>query len=507
MNVVRLAGETDFIGWRNAARRLVGARVPPEEIDWVVGSGGALFDEAPLHVSAEEASSTLHDGSNEASRVPNAGSGEPSGTLRVPAHFIELCKDVVLHRDPQRFALLYRLLWRLREKPRLLETELDADVARARSMEKAIARDIHKMHAYVRFRELPTEAGPLYIAWFEPTHHIVEAAAPFFVRRFAAMRWSILTPERSAYWNGEALHFGPGAHRSDAPDADALEALWKTYYASIFNPARLKAHTMQAHMPKKYWANLPEAELIPQLVGQAKRRTAGMIQAEASVPRRRIVRREATVDENEASDPLEGLRAFATRCRACPLWEHATQTVFGEGPADAQIMFVGEQPGDREDLAGRPFVGPAGELFDRAIAAAGISRDSVYVTNAVKHFKFEARGKRRLHRTPGQLEIDACHQWLEREIELVQPKLIVALGATATRALTGRQARVNAMRGRIMLWRDTRLLVTVHPAAILRAPEAAQDTEYARFAADLALAAEAFGSFASIAQEHVVTSS
>jgi DNA polymerase len=153
-------------------------------------------------------------------------------------------------------------------------------------------------------------------------------------------------------------------------------------------------------------------------------------------------------------------------------------------------MFVGEQPGDREDLAGRPFVGPAGALFDRALAAAGISRDAVYVTNAVKHFKFTVRGKRRLHRTPGQVEVDACHEWLERELTLLQPRLVIALGATATRALTRVDASITSLRGRIMPWQDDmQLLVTVHPAAILRAPPGAQDAEYERFAADIALAA------------------
>jgi DNA polymerase len=264
---------------------------------------------------------------------------------------------------------------------------------------------------------------------------------------------------------------------------------------------------MQAHMPKKYWANLPEAELIPRLVRQATRRTAEMIEADATVPRRRIVRHEATTAPTHDVSTLESTRAAAERCRACPLWEHATQTVFGEGPTHADIMFVGEQPGDREDIAGRPFVGPAGELFDRAITAAGISRDAVYVTNAVKHFKFEARGKRRLHRTPGQIEVDACHQWLEREVELIQPKLVVALGATATRALTGTQARVNAMRGRIMPWRaETQLLVTVHPAAILRAPPESQHAEYAKFAADLALAAESVATSRSTFEEDAAAS-
>jgi len=467
MNVVRLAGETDFAGWRSAARRLLALQIPPADIEWIVGEADTLFEDASAPRDADS-----------------------SREFRVPAKFIALCRDVIMHRDPQRFALLYRLLWRLREESRLLDIEVDEDVARARTMQKAIDRDIHKMHAYVRFREVAAVEGPVYVAWFEPAHYIVEAAAPFFMRRFAAMRWSILTPHRSAFWDGEKLRFGPGAKQSDAPDSDALEALWKTYYASIFNPARLKIHTMQGHMPRKYWANLPEAALIPQLIGDASRRTLDMIDAAASTPRHRTVRYEGPAPAPAGTDTLAATRASAAKCRACPLWEHATQTVFGEGPDHASVVFVGEQPGDREDLTGRPFVGPAGALFDRALAAAGIARDAVYVTNAVKHFKFTARGKRRLHRTPGQLEVDACHEWLERELALVQPRLVVALGATATRALTRVDATISSLRGRIMPWQDDmQLLVTVHPAAILRTSADSQDAEYQRFAADIALAA------------------
>jgi DNA polymerase len=186
------------------------------------------------------------------------------------------------------------------------------------------------------------------------------------------------------------------------------------------------------------------------------------------------------------------VRGEALRCTACPLYRHATQTVFGEGPAEAQIMFVGEQPGDQEDLAGRPFVGPAGQLFDRALAEARITRSDVYVTNAVKHFKFEPRGKRRIHKTPAQQEIEACRGWLEREIELVRPRLIVALGGTAANAVLGRPTPVQRNRGKLMnVSGETQVMITVHPSYLLRVPEAQQAEEYRRFVDDLKLVTSA----------------
>ncbi len=196
---------------------------------------------------------------------------------------------------------------------------------------------------------------------------------------------------------------------------------------------------------------------------------------------------------NKLDDPsaaLDDVRAAARGCKACPLWENGTQTVFGEGPARARIMLVGEQPGDQEDRTGHPFVGPAGQLLDRALAGAGIDRSQVYVTNAVKHFKWEPRGKRRLHKKPGDTEIIACHQWLERELELVSPKLVVAMGATAARALLGRATPVQANRGKRLPWYGgMQILITVHPSYLLRVPSELRAEAYAHFVRDLVLAA------------------
>lgn len=195
--------------------------------------------------------------------------------------------------------------------------------------------------------------------------------------------------------------------------------------------------------------------------------------------------------QQAAAAKLDALRAVSARCRECPLGARATQTVWGDGPPGARLMLVGEQPGDREDLAGRPFVGPAGGLLDRAIAALGWARERLYVTNAVKHFKFELRGKRRMHKTPAQQEVLACQHWLEDEIAAVAPGAIVALGATAARALIGRPVRVLAERGHWLKRLDGRpVLVTLHPSALLRGDPAQRDQAFEAWVADLAHAGE-----------------
>jgi uracil-DNA glycosylase len=189
---------------------------------------------------------------------------------------------------------------------------------------------------------------------------------------------------------------------------------------------------------------------------------------------------------------LKTLRIDASACRACHLWKDATQTVFGEGPQTAQIMLVGEQPGDKEDLAGKPFVGPAGQMLDRALEEAGIDRNKVYVTNAVKHFKFVPRGKIRLHQKPNTLEIKACRPWYQRELAAIKPDLVVAMGATAAQSVFGKITPINKNRGRLIDLDETvKALVTVHPSYLLRLPDAdAKALEYQRFVDDLRIAAD-----------------
>jgi probable DNA metabolism protein len=458
VRVVELAAEDDFDGWRDAARALAAAGVPPEQVAWRVAGGpfGLFDDAAPLAPAPAEA----------------------TAPFSVPRPFIDLARKIVCHRDPARFAALYSMLLRLRAAPRALEDQADPLVRRLEDMAKAVRRDLHKMHAFLRFRELATPEGPRFVAWFEPDHHIVRATAGFFVRRFTGMRWSILTPELSLHWDGKTLAEGPGASRADAPEDDPVEAVWRTYYASIFNPARLKIRAMLKEMPKKYWKNMPETALVDELVRTASARERGMIATKAK-----------TVGNN-LQGAWAALRDEARSCTRCHLYREATQTVFGEGPLDARIMFVGEQPGDQEDLSSRPFVGPAGQLFDRALAEAGVDRGLAYVTNAVKHFKFERRGKRRIHQKPDGPEIQACRWWIEQERLLIRPPVIVALGATAARSLFGKVVTISAMRGKAHALADgdaAEAWVTVHPSYLLRVPDPERKAaEYARFVEDLA---------------------
>ena len=466
-HTVRLAGETDVAGFRRAARALLAAGVAPPCVAWQVGAPGLLHgdDEALLDDAPE---------------------GAP--VVRMPAAAVALVESAALHREPGRFELLYRLLWRLAHEPALRHDPLDADVVRVQRLARAVQREQHKMKAFLRFRTVDDGgASPLHVAWFEPAHHVVEAVAPFLARRFAQMRWAVLTPERSVRWDGARLEFGPGARREDAPPADAGEALWLTYYASIFNPARLKLAAMRREMPRRYWSNLPEAPLIAPLAAAAGERSAAMVARGPSLATRR--RPAAHVAVQVEPRGLDALRAATDRCRECPIGAHATQSVVGEGPLRPRLMFVGEQPGDQEDLQGRPFVGPAGRLLDRALAQLGVARETVFVSNAVKHFKFELRGKRRIHKTPAQREAAACLHWLEEEIALVQPQALVALGATAARSLLGRAVAVTSERGQWLVREDgRRVLVTLHPSALLRLPDAERDAAYARWLEDLRVA-------------------
>jgi len=231
---------------------------------------------------------------------------------------------------------------------------------------------------------------------------------------------------------------------------------------------------MLREMPKKYWRNMPETSLVQPLIAGARNRELEMI--EASVAKEGL---KHALEAERAIEPGSNVRASwealfkeARGCTRCELYKFGTQTVFGEGPLNAAIMFVGEQPGDQEDLAGRPFVGPAGQLFDAALEKAGIDRSSVYVTNAVKHFKFIQRGKRRIHNKPDAGEIEACRWWIDHERALIRPPVTVALGATAARSLVGKIVTISKVRGEPLTLPDgSECWVTAHPSSILRAPD------------------------------------
>jgi probable DNA metabolism protein len=473
MKVVRLASETDFTGWRQAARTLRTWEVAPDDTLWTVdGSGGDLFGEA----------------------APAPVAGAPAFT--VPRAFVDLADTVILHRSDERFALLYRLLWRLGREPDLLHIHSDRDVQKVRLFEKAVNLAAHKMKAFVRFRLVPDPHGmESYVAWFEPAHRVTEKVSPFFARRYTSMHFSLLTPDVCVHWDTKGLVATPGADPADAPSEDRLEDYWRTYYASIFNPARLKVGAMTKEMPRRYWRNLPEARLIPDLIAKAEARTTTMVSQAHSTPSRRIVKaalrasRDGPYD-GQAVSTLEEVHVGVQMCRRCDLYRDATQGVSGEGPARARLMFVGEQPGDQEDLAGHPFVGPAGQMLDRALGEAGVPRDETFVTNAVKHFKHELRGRKRIHKTPNTGEVTACRWWLDNERRIVRPRVIVALGATAALSVFGKPVAIGESRQKALPLSDqVQGVVTYHPSYLLRLPDHdAKMKAYGMFVDDLKFA-------------------
>lgn len=480
-----------YAEWRERARELLGKRVPPEAVDWV----DAAFGEG-LFVVREEAA------------IPSGGAGQ-AGRDKVPAAFLDLARTVWAHPDPRRAAVLYRMLWRLvvYGEKHLLAMPTDPEVHAAEQWRKAVSRDIHKMHAFVRFRLVGMDEATgreQFVAWHEPSTRCVRLAVPFFQKRFAGMDWSILTPDECAHWDGERLHFTPGLSRDTAPGGDALDGLWRTYYQSIFNPARLKVKAMRSEMPMKFWKNLPEAALIPGLIAGSQARMEDMLETEGRrvlpVPKNDYIqklheRHESawleTVPEGIGELEWAELRQAVCACRACPLWEKATQAVPGIGPERARVMIVGEQPGDREDLSGEPFTGPAGQVLRQAMTAAGLAVPEVYLTNAVKHFKWTPGGRNRKHVTAGREEVAHCRPWVLAELRRVRPEGLVLLGGTAALSLLGREVKVTRDRGPVEAPHlAAKVILTYHPAYLLRLPEgAARDQAQAEFEADLRLAA------------------
>lgn len=465
--------EPDFRQWRAKARQLLLSHVSPDQILWSEAS------ETQQHLWAEAA----------------AVDGATRGALRVPGEFVKRAELVACHRGPERWELLYRLLYRLTHgEPNVLSIDCDEDVARFNEMHKAVARDMHKMRAFVRFRRTASLGREEYVAWYRPDHHIVEANAPFFVRRFGSMPFAILTPERCAYWDREVLRFGPGLSQTDAPQSDELEEFWLDYYASVFNPARVKVRAMTREMPVRHWPTLPETAIIPDLLAHANQRVEEMAKKHV----------ESAASFVPATRDLHVLAEAARGCRGCDLYKYATQTVFGEGPAHARVIMVGEQPGDSEDLAGHPFIGPAGRLLDQAMDEAGVDRKEVYVTNAVKHFKFVERGKRRLHQKPAGLEISACRPWLEAEITALKPDVLVCLGGTAAQSVMGRAVKVLTERGKLLKHQWAQYaLITIHPSAVLRAPDKdMQATQFRSLVDDLKIIPRALGSIGTATALH-----
>ena len=455
----------DFASWRAQARILLSTNIVPFDVSWSQISEPGLFGDAPL---------------------PSA---RKDFQLTVPKAFMALAHVVSHHRDARKWELLYQLLFRLHHgEKHLLRIVSDPLIQALELMSKAVKRDAHKMKAFVRFRKMEDADGEeVFIAWHNPDHLVVPYTAPFFSRRFASMQWSILTPDASVHWDGEALHYSKGIPAEEAPPPDVLEDLWRDYYRAIFNPARIKIKTMKREMPTRHWKTLPETQIIHDMLLEAPARVAEMVKYT-----------QAMADSAAPFLPdiptFENLSAAAKGCEGCELYKPATQTVFGEGNLQAEIMLVGEQPGDREDMAGQPFIGPAGQLLDAALEQIGLRREELYITNAVKHFRFLYKDSFRQHRAPSRYHINACKPWLKAEMALVKPKLVVCLGNSAARAVIQPNFVMGDARGHFFEGEPTHM-ATFHPAAILRSSGAMQAEMQQQFMEDLSSAKRYVSSF------------
>lgn len=462
-------GVNDFTAWRALARQRLAAAVPPDEAVWSDRRTPSLF-------------SALNPTENEV----DTGRTAPA----ISRELLSLLELLACYRDAGRWDLMYRLTWRvINENRTLLQNDADLDVRTARSWSKAVSQDVHKMHAFVRFHEtLSGDGTPCYVAWFEPSHEILQHAVPFFEKRFGNMRWMIATPDGTAVWNGTRTEFVESPVRSQLPREDSTHQLWRAYYRNICNVARVNPRMMQREMPQRYWRHLPEATEIHSILQNTPRVLHKTLRDESAIAAEDLRMPQAIAKTlDRVALPADSPIA----CRRCDLWQRATQAVLGEGPTDAHIMLVGEQPGDEEDIRGRPFIGPAGRVLDEALQKAGVARSTLFVTNAVKHFKWEPRGKRRLHVKPHQQEIRACSSWLEQEISAITPRVIVALGATAIRALTGSSATIEEARRSDLRSASGALLVpTYHPSAILRARDDRKDRLLQMLIEDLSRAAQ-----------------
>ena len=411
MPIFTLADDSDWNTWRRAARAFVLKNVEPDALSWAVGGEG--------------------------STVP-----EVEGGFTLPRALVSLLARAFQAREPERFGLLYTLVWRAHAGLLSLEDTDDPDTRIARHWAYAVRADAHRMRAHLRYLPVAFNGQPHFLGWYEPEHFVLEANARLLARRDPALSFSLVTPDGTAHRDTRGLRFGAGL--KNPGDDETLLAWWDSHHETILAAAHPGF-------------GLPEAEERDEAARPPDLPALGPVVLPA-----------------RASGATAALAREASHCERCELWKPATQTVFGEGPAGARAMFIGEQPGDQEDIAGRPFVGPAGQLLDEMLEEAGIDRRQIYITNAVKHFKFTPRGQRRIHQPPSPEEIRVCRAWLDAERAAVNPALLVLLGGSAGRAVLGRAVAVTRERGQVFTLPDGgSAFLTVHPSYLLRLPDPA----------------------------------
>lgn len=445
--------DSTFESWRKYARNLLEEKVHYNEVIWESDRTGSLFD------------------------FVDATPPSQASVIKIPRDFIQDAEFVAAFRDDSTWSLLYKLAYRIvYEEKNLMQISLDDDVLDFHRRMRLVSRDLHKVRAFVRFKEIKKNDKSIYMAWHRPDHRVLKFSASFFANRFNGMNWVIYTPDESMSWIDNQLTFGPGITQQEAQAFDHTEELWKTYFGSIFNPGRLKVKAMKKELPVRHWATLPEAEIISQLIADAPKKLDEFYESQRPGAQQ-WVPKEATLPE---------LKAALPNCNACGICTKATAPVFGEGPSNAQIVFVGEQPGNEEDLSGSPFVGPAGKILMDALEKAGIKRNEVYITNAVKAFKWKENNGTRRHVNPSSFEIGACRPWVKAELEIIKPHLLVCLGASAAQSVFGKMMKVHDSRGKIFQTSFCeKTIILPHPSAILRTPAQEQETLHQQFINDI----------------------
>ena len=464
----RISIEPSFAAWRRAARELLRQGVEPERIEWVE------FDSV-------DPVDSVDSGTGSVAAPNNSATAPVVATPAIPRELLAWLKTAACFCAPDRWSLLYRILWRWTHGERHALDPQDADGALLDQRIQSVEHETHDLVALTLFRRRdPSMGPPEFVGWYEPHHDLLAQAAERFAERMGDSTWMLATPQGAAFWNGMLLRISrlaaddgahscperqqqnppatqplpPTAMAGEATTSEPTEALWLAYYASVFNG-------VPAPVPLRYWRTPPAGPPLPAQLARERSRL-GAQSGTVTVPEM------PPLEYSAVTPPLREPTGPLATCRRCALWRNAKQAVAGTGPARAALMVVGEQPGEHENQHGAPFTGPAGQLLDTVLARAGLARAALYLTYAVKHYKWETLEQQRVHRTPARREVEACQYWLEHELAQVAPRVVVTLGATALKALTGAHVNLAEYLGQT-IDHDGRLIVpTWHPSYALK---------------------------------------
>ncbi|MFL9910964.1 UdgX family uracil-DNA binding protein [Paraburkholderia sp. RL17-337-BIB-A] len=486
----RISIEPSFAVWRRTARILLRQGVEPSRIEWVesgseaaVASPGAGHDAGVGH--AVQSSATAAVESLSSSLASASATGEPdaestrtaagnvatstAGVLAIPRELLSWLRTAACFRAPDRWSLVYRVLWRWTHGERKVLDLDDPDGALLDQRIHTVEHETDDLLTLTLFRRRdPSMGPPEFVGWYEPHHDLLERAAARFAARMGESTWMLATPHGAVFWNGMLLRSGrplveeheqtsqaltANAMTGEAVTSTPTEALWLAYYASAFN-------AQPSPVPLRYWRMPPAGPPLPAHLARKRSRLGAQSTAITVPPTPPVEYSAMTPPLREPTGPL-------ATCRRCALWRNAKQAVAGAGPDHAAIMVVGEQPGEHENQHGEPFTGPAGQLLDAVLARAGLERQALYLTYAVKHYKWETLDGARVHRTPVRREVEACQYWLEKELTRIAPRVVVTLGATALRALTGAHVNLSEYLGQTIAHEGRLIVPAWHPSYAL----------------------------------------